>query len=61
MLDTMNLHCPWCGERFEAVVDASAGDSEYVEDCPVCCRPITIRLQAGDDGDVQGLQADRDD
>jgi len=61
MLDTMHLQCPWCGERFEAVVDASAGDAEYVEDCPVCCRPIVFRLEADADGDVQRLRADRED
>jgi len=61
MLDTMPVQCPWCGERFEAVVDASAGDAEYVEDCQVCCRPIVIRLQVDDDGGARGLQADRED
>ena len=44
MLDTVLITCPHCGERFETVVDASAGDAEYIEDCFVCCRPITVRL-----------------
>lgn len=47
------VHCPWCGERFRTLVDASAGDAEYVEDCQVCCRPIVFRLQVDADGDVQ--------
>lgn len=47
------VRCPWCGERFETSVDASAGDAEYVEDCQVCCRPIVIRLQVDGDGDVR--------
>jgi hypothetical protein len=60
MFDTIRIRCPFCGEAFEAVVDASAGDAEYVEDCPVCCRPIEMRLQVGHDGEVDGLEADRD-
>ena len=61
VLPTIVLTCPHCGERFETLVDASAGDAEYVEDCPVCCRPIRLRRHTGDDGDVAGLDADRDD
>ena len=61
MLDAIQITCPHCGERFEALADASAGDAEYIEDCPVCCRPIRLRLQAGSDGETLGLDADRDD
>jgi hypothetical protein len=60
MLDSIVLRCPYCGERFEAVADASGGTAEYVEDCPVCCRPITFRLDADEDGRVRRLEADRD-
>lgn len=61
MIDSIRVRCPYCGERFEAIADASGGDAEYVEDCPVCCRPITFRLDAGEDGALRGLEADRDD
>jgi hypothetical protein len=61
MLPVVAVTCPHCGERFETLADASAGDADYVEDCPVCCRPIRLRLQADDDGGVAGLDADRDD
>ncbi|KFL35838.1 CPXCG motif-containing cysteine-rich protein [Arenimonas donghaensis] len=61
MLDTIVLTCPHCGERFETVADPSAGDTEYVEDCFVCCRPITVRLHVGGDGGLAGFEADRDD
>ena len=60
MFDTIRIRCPFCGEAFEALVDASAGAAEYVEDCPVCCRPIEMRLQVGQDGEVDGLDAERD-
>lgn len=50
MLDAQRIVCPWCGERFEALLDGSGGAAEYVEDCPVCCRPIVMHLEVdGDD------------
>ncbi|ATR81769.1 CPXCG motif-containing cysteine-rich protein [Pseudomonas sp. FFUP_PS_473] len=48
MLETEFHDCPYCGEEFEAVLDLSGGDQEYVEDCPVCCRPIVFMLQVHD-------------
>ena len=59
MLDSIHITCPFCGERFEAVVDGSGGDADYVEDCPVCCRPITLHLST--DGDDITLDPSRDD
>lgn len=45
--------CPECGEEVVVPVDASAGeDQEYVEDCPVCCRPNVLRVSVDDDGRV---------
>ena len=61
MLDTIVLTCPHCGERFETLADPSAGDAEYVEDCFVCCRPITVRLHVGGDGQLDSFDAGRDD
>ena len=61
MLDSVHITCPFCGERFEALVDASAGGADYVEDCPVCCRPISLHLHVGEDGDFDRLDADRDE
>jgi transposase-like protein len=40
------VHCPYCGEPIEVVVDVSVGDQSYVEDCHVCCRPISISYRA---------------
>ena len=34
-------------------IDLSAGEEqEYVEDCPVCCRPHLIRVTVERDGSV---------
>ena len=39
------LTCPWCWETITVVVDLSAPEQAYVEDCEVCCRPIEMRVQ----------------
>jgi hypothetical protein len=37
--------CPYCGEAVTLELDAGSGDAqEYVEDCPVCCRPWQVHL-----------------
>jgi len=49
--------CDSCGEEIVVPLDVSAGDrQEYVEDCPVCCHPMTLHVEIGDDGEahVQG-------
>ncbi len=36
--------CPYCGERIDIMVDPSIPEQSYIEDCQVCCRPITINV-----------------
>ena len=53
-----HVSCPYCGELLEITIDASAGHQEYIEDCQVCCKPITFRIRLGVAGeprvDVRG-------
>jgi hypothetical protein len=45
--------CDSCGEEIVIPVDLSAGESqEYVEDCPVCCRPNVIHVEL-DSGEIR--------
>ena len=62
MTESITIHCPYCGEGYETVVDVSAGSQRYIEDCAVCCRPIEITLRVGDDGEILGISTatDRD-
>lgn len=53
MLETTTIHCPYCGEPVELAVDASAGAQVYVEDCQVCCRPMTVVLEVDAGGDAR--------
>lgn len=61
MLTSRHIQCPYCAERIEIVVDASAGDQQYIEDCQVCCRPISIAVWVGADEDVHVSVAGEDD
>jgi hypothetical protein len=51
MLTPFDISCPYCGESIEILVDASAGDQHYIEDCQVCCRPIALGIQVDADGE----------
>ena len=52
--------CDSCGEEIVIPVDLSAGTrQEYVEDCPVCCRPNVIRVEFEEDGEVR-VSAERE-
>ncbi len=44
--------CPHCGQSISVLLDLSVWGQEYVEDCEVCCRPIEIRYQVGENGEI---------
>jgi len=51
--DEATYACPACGEHVVIPIDPSAGDDQdYVEDCPVCCRPNRIRVEIDRDGNL---------
>jgi len=60
MLATVRVTCPYCGERFRTVVDCSAGDQEYTEDCEVCCKPIVFTVTAAN-GQLIALETRTED
>ena len=54
-----SIHCPYCGESIDVLIDASISEQEYVEDCQVCCRPINFSVSVEPDGDVRlGVRSD---
>lgn len=45
--------CQSCGEEIVVPIDPFAGrEQEYVEDCPVCCRPHVLTVRIEPDGRV---------
>lgn len=59
--DTAEIHCPYCGEPVEVVVDPSISEQSYVEDCFVCCQPMVLRVAVQEDGTISVLAAREDD
>jgi DNA-directed RNA polymerase subunit RPC12/RpoP len=50
--------CSACGEEITVPIDLSAGEEQdYVEDCPVCCRPHRLLVTVDARGRVT-LQAE---
>lgn len=60
MLPSARITCPYCGERFKVLVDCSAGDQEFTEDCQVCCKPIVYTVTAAD-GELISLETRTED
>ncbi len=56
------VQCPYCGERLETRVDATATDEpSYIEDCQVCCRPIQFVVERSDGGGLLAVKVQRID
>jgi len=58
--DDLAYDCPSCGERNFLGVDRTGGSrQEYVEDCPVCCRPLRFAVRVAPDGPmIEGVGLD---
>jgi hypothetical protein len=61
MIDPHTILCPYCGERIEILTDASAGDQRYIEDCQVCCRPISVDVWIDADDNAHVTVAGEDE
>jgi len=54
LVDEASYICSACGETVVVPLDLSQGSTqEYVEDCPVCCRPNVIHVEIDDAGEAQ--------
>lgn len=60
LLEECFFDCPYCGEAISVLVDCSANEQSYTEDCQVCCRPIVLSIQVDEFG-MPDLQARRED
>ncbi|QDU67796.1 CPXCG motif-containing cysteine-rich protein [Engelhardtia mirabilis] len=54
LTDEASYVCWACGEEIVIPVEPGMGSSQdFVEDCPVCCRPNRVRVELGGDGGVR--------
>jgi hypothetical protein len=53
--------CPYCDAEIELLIDPSAGSTEAIEDCQVCCRPIRVWPQFDHSGELSTVNLLQED
>ena len=51
-LQEQSISCPYCGEQISVLLEPSAENQDYIEDCQVCCCPILFSVQTHAEGNV---------
>jgi hypothetical protein len=54
---TAEVSCPYCGETITLFLDLSVESQTYIEDCSVCCQPMTVSY-AVEDGELSTISVD---
>jgi len=59
-LNEKAIVCPYCSEQLEVLIDPTDINQEYIEDCQVCCQPITfvVTETTNDEIEVRVYSAD---
>ncbi|MEE4186768.1 MAG: CPXCG motif-containing cysteine-rich protein [Gammaproteobacteria bacterium] len=60
MLEEAQVACPYCWQPLTLLLDLSEPAQEYIEDCQVCCQPMSVRYTSCD-GELLSVEADRTD
>jgi hypothetical protein len=60
LLHGCDATCPHCWETINLTLDLSVPEQSYVEDCPVCCKPMLVSYTASD-GEVDSLSVESAD
>ncbi|HEY8994811.1 MAG TPA: CPXCG motif-containing cysteine-rich protein [Lacunisphaera sp.] len=59
MNDALVIECPHCGETFSLAFDVSEGSAEFIADCEICCRPMTVSVRV-DEGIIEDWEVRAD-
>lgn len=51
------FQCPYCFEEISVLVDPSERHQEYIEDCEVCCNPISFKIEVSE-GEIETFDAE---
>jgi hypothetical protein len=54
---TAEVSCPYCGETITIVLDLSIEEQSYIEDCSVCCQPMSVSYRA-EDGELADVSVE---
>jgi len=61
ILETVQVQCPYCGEIMELQIERAEEEQELIEDCPVCCKPVTVVVTSSDNGIISAEARHEDD
>ena len=56
--DEHTLTCPYCWSQWTVLIDLSIPSQIYIEDCAICCNPVTISYRS-DQGELLEISAER--
>ena len=48
------IQCPFCGQRFDLVVDTTEPSQQFTTDCEICCRPFEVAIEC-EPGEILSL------
>lgn len=51
-LTEKSIGCPYCGETIKVLIDSSDLYQQYIEDCQVCCKPISFLISESVNGEL---------
>ncbi|MEH6448849.1 MAG: CPXCG motif-containing cysteine-rich protein [Oleispira sp.] len=51
-LTEKSIECPYCGETINVLIDSSDLEQPYIEDCQVCCKPISFLITESVNGEL---------
>jgi hypothetical protein len=57
LLESYDAICPHCGEPTSLTLDLSVPAQSYIEDCSVCCQPMTVSYSSID-GELSEISVD---
>ncbi len=60
LLPGSDASCPHCGESIQLTLDLSVPEQSYIEDCPVCCKPMVVSYYSSD-GELDRLTVEASD
>lgn len=51
----VGVQCPFCGQRFDLVVDTSSESQRFSTECEICCHPFDVVADCRP-GEVVGIE-----
>ncbi len=60
LIQGVDAACPHCWETINLTLDLSVDEQSYIEDCPVCCKSMSVSYTAHD-GELVELRVEAAD